>query len=272
MSEEENKETQESQELSPDEERALNDGWMEKSDWEESGKDPEEWVDYREFNRRGELMGRIKEQSGILASNKQEINELRATVQDLVQIHSGIAEREYNKLLKSLRDAKAEAIENGDGETVTKLEEDIDTLKAQRDEEAGKLTGKKAATSTEEAQLVPEVQAWLNDPKNNWYHTDTTLRASAMGLAHQIRQESPDMGPAAVLQEMEKRIKQLAPHKFRAQSVGSGDQHNRPTSGGKRTRTFNDLSPEEQAACVRFEKTANLPREEYIKMLDDLEG
>ena len=46
----------------------------------------------------------------------------KAALNDMAELNDKIAEREYNKLLKSLRKAKAEAIDSSDGEAATEIE------------------------------------------------------------------------------------------------------------------------------------------------------
>ena len=50
--------------VAPAEGKARKNGWLPEDDWHGEAGD---WVDYKEFNLRGELMGRINEQSSIIS-------------------------------------------------------------------------------------------------------------------------------------------------------------------------------------------------------------
>jgi len=259
------------EEANPAAQRAMDDGWRPKEEW--SG-DPEDWIDYKEFNYRGELMGRIKEQSGVINSYKNRQENLEATVADLVEMNAKTAEAQYNKLLKGLEEQKAEAIEEADGKAVVQIDADIKALEdAHRDATVQRTAQQEPQTANQQQVEDPDVARWLQSPKNQWFNTDGGMRAAAQGIASTLVQENPDMSPVAVLAEMDKQMRDMMPHKFRGGSpTGGSDSNQRPNGGGsKKGRKLADLNEEEQAAAKRFAKTANLPIDKYIEMLDALE-
>lgn len=270
MAEEQQQEDQAPKSESPGMDKALSGGWRPEDEWEGN---PEDWVDYREFNVRGELMGRIQEQSGVLNSYKKQLDEQRQALKDMAKLQDTIAEREYNKLMKQLKNAKAEAIESSDGEAVTEIDEQIDNLKSQREGARKELDEE---TQEAERQLdngvPPEIQDWIADSRNSWYSTDSFLQTVAHGLAAKISEKNPDWTPLQVVHQMEKDIRKELPHKFERTSPvddGGGDGRARSNSGGRaRTRKFTDLSQEEQAVAKRLEKTGTMTIEEYIAKLD----
>ena len=77
---EEGKKEEQAPKVNPGEDKARNGGWRPEGEWD--GK-PEDWVDYREFNVRGELMGRIQEQSGILNNQKKMLDEQKQALKDM---------------------------------------------------------------------------------------------------------------------------------------------------------------------------------------------
>jgi hypothetical protein len=250
--------------------KALASGWRPEEEWEGPA---ENWVDYREFNVRGELMGRIQEQSSILNTQKAQIEEQKKALKDLAAMQDQIAQREHDKIMRQLRAAKAEAIEASDGEQVNAIDEEIDKLKAQREDNKAKAQAEtQAATQAIEQGTPPEVAEWIANPKNSWYNTDKFLQGVANTIAAQIVQENPGIGPSQVLSQMEERIRKEMPHKFSSAGAvddGGGDSTNRSSqTAGKRKRTFKDLSQEEQEAARRFEKLEVMTVEEYISSLD----
>ena len=52
----------ETPEYSSAEQAAMEQGWLPKEDWEEAGRDPDEWRSAREFNDRGEFFKTIHQQ------------------------------------------------------------------------------------------------------------------------------------------------------------------------------------------------------------------
>jgi len=122
----------------PQQERAEADGWQPEDQW---AGEPGLWVDYKEFNVRGELMGRIQEQSSIISNQKGQIDEVKTALADLSSMQDKIATAQYNKLLQQLRDQKAQAIDDSDGAAVTEIEEQIDALTEQHEEVVKSNTG-----------------------------------------------------------------------------------------------------------------------------------
>jgi hypothetical protein len=256
---------QETSNVNPAVERAMNDGWRPIEEWD-GPKD--QWVDYGEFNFRGELMSRISEQSSVIHSLKAEKDEIKTALAQLAEMQDKIAENEYKKIMNSLRREKVEAIEEGDGERVAVLDEQIDDLKEAR-------SASKAETSTKPPEqesapeVHPEIEAWISKPENSWYNTDPLLHGAANSLAAKIAKENPSYSPATVLREMEREIKKEMPHKFRRGSnVTGGDQNHRPDSGGRK-RSLKDLNTTEQEAGKRFVKLGVFKHiDEYIQQLD----
>ena len=248
----------------PEKEKARADGWRPKEEWE----GPEDqWVDYGEFNYRGELMGRISEQSNIIHNQKKQLDEVKQTINDLKAFQNKIAENEYNKIMKTLRAQKAQAIEDGEGQLVAEIEEQIDDLKETRAASEEKPT---KTNSDVEPEMHPEVRAWLDNPANSWYNTDSVLRGAATAIAAEIA-EDPSKSPGVVLREMTERIRKELPHKFRGGSaVSGGDQNSRPNGGGKKKRTLNDLEPFQQEVAKRFVRDGVMTADEYIEQLDAL--
>lgn len=266
MSEEEK--NQEQQSDNPGMEKAMNGGWRPEAEWD--GK-PEDWVDYREFNVRGELMERIQQQSGMMNTYKKQLDEQRQALKDMRSLTDTIAEREYKKLMKQLKEAKAEAIESSDGEAVTEIDEQIDNLKTQREE--SRVIEEEETQNTQEGDVPPEITDWIGQPRNSWYSTDEFMQNVAHGLAAQIARENEGWTPLQVVSEMDKRIRKELPHKFEGSGGpvddGGGDSLNRPNGGRKtRKRSFNDLTREEQAVASRLEKTGTMTIDEYIEKLD----
>lgn len=250
--------------------KAISGGWRPEDEWQ--GK-PEDWIDYREFNVRGELMTRIQEQSGMLNKANRTLEQQKQALKDMAELSDKLAEREYNKIMKQLKAAKAEAVDASDGEQVTEIEDQIDELKAQREEQLSKNGESEDESQDAGSQddLPPAVVAWLGDPQNSWYHKDPVLKGVADALAQQIIDGNSNLDPAIVLSRMEEQIRKEMPHKFGGTSrVGSGDAQSRGTGAKPKQRKFSDLNEDEQAIAKRLAATGTMTVEKYIEKLDSL--
>jgi len=253
-------EKQEPDKLSAGQIKAADNGWRPEEEW---NGEPDDWVDWKEFNFRGQLMGRINEQSGILHTYKGQIEEQKKVIDDLSSLQKGIADREYKKAIKSLRLEKARAVEEGEGGRVVEIEEKIDELK---DKKAS--YDKPSPPPTVDDSVPPEVVAWLEKPDNQWYHQDLFLKSVADGYAKSIKDSNPALGPAALLAQVDKAMKRELPHRFRAGTTvdGGGDLNHRERSNGKKP-TFSDLDDMQKECATRFERSGVMTKQEYIDEL-----
>lgn len=250
------------------EEKASKSGWRPKDDWK---GEPEDWIDAPEFNYRGELMGRISEQSSILNNFKNQIAERDKTIEDLVTHHKGVSEREYKKALKTLQDAKIEALDEGDGSAVVEIDNEIDELRGKKKAaDTHKPANKNIQDST-----PPEVIDWLQKPQNKWYVNDSFLKSVADGIAKDLMQKNPNISPTNLLTQMDVKMREELPHKFEGNpSVNEteADDLTQSSNSGKkpgRKLGMRDLNEEQQAIVRRFIKTKVMTLGEYI---DDLKA
>lgn len=247
-------------EVTPAMQKALDDGWRPQEDWK---GDAEDWVDFKEFNLRGELMSRIKEQSGVINSLNHKIDERDKTLEDMASMQHKIAEREYNKALNDLKNQKAQALENNDYDGVVTLDDEISDLKANKPQPP-----EEQPQEPQQAGIPPEIQAWLNDPQNSWYHTDATMRAMAEGIAAGMQ----DLTPSEMLKRVDATMRRELPHRFESQqaaSVDDGGEYTGDSSKGKSKKpTYNDLNDEQKAAAKRFERV--IPDYTVEKYIDTL--
>lgn len=251
--------------LSPAQEKAFSKGWRLEKDWQGESED---WVDAKEFNFRGELMARISEQSSILNNFKNQIAERDTAIKDMTTHHKNVAQIEYKKALKMLQDAKVEAIDEGDGESVVKLDDEIDELKSKA-RKVGEVTQPR---SKEASPTPPEVVDWLQKPQNKWYATDTFLKTVADGIAKQILQDNPNCTPARLLVIMDDKIRKELPHRFEGNpSVDQSEAGDLTNKDGSRRKSqklgMRDLDEVQQDVAKRYIKLGVMTLDEYI---DDL--
>ena len=248
--------------IDPGMERAMNDGWNTKEKWIEAGKPEADWVDYKEFNVRGELMGRIQDQSGMLNRYKSELDEVKQVVKDLTDMQDKIADREYNRIMSQLKSQKAQAITDSDGETVAEIDEQMDKLREQKAEMDRPAVQPRPVPQ----DIHPDVKNFLENPSNGWYHSDSFLRNAFNGACADIARANPGMQPREVVAAAEAQVREAVPHKFGVrQSVDRGDSN----QSGTKAKSKRVLTDEEQAAGKRFIKVGVFKNmDEYIEQLD----
>jgi hypothetical protein len=115
-------------------ERALSNGWMEQVDWEAAGKDGADWVEAREFNYRGELMGKIQGMGRKLGNLENELEKANKGLAASAEVTRRMVEKQYDKAMADLKLQRREAYEVGDFEALDNIEERRDELREKRTE------------------------------------------------------------------------------------------------------------------------------------------
>ena len=231
-------EQEQEQEIPEGMQKALDDGWRPEEEW--TG-DPDRWVDWKTFNRNGEFMGRIQEQSSIIAHLKEKAEAQDKALKDTRDLYDKIAEREYKKAYNALRKEKAEALEAGETARVLEIDDEIQDLRDNKPEPSPTV---EIGQETKDA-LPPEVIAWVERPENSWYTNDRTLHNYANATMGELKELNPMLSPGELLRRMENKIKQELPHKFKRQPtrqpVDDGTGNVQQRSKASKKPTFNDL-------------------------------
>ena len=173
--------------------------------------------------------------------------------------------------LEQLKQAKRDAITQGDGDRAIAIDDAMDDLKEQRLEAKEDL---KAAE--EKAKEVPQItqdpilNTWME--KNDWFGKDSRLTGVANGLGVSLRQENPSLNGQAFLDKLDSELQEMFPEKFGKKRTpnpmeGSPNGTARPSvSSGK--KTYNNLPPEAKAACDKFVKQGLMTKEAYVAEYD----
>ena len=235
-------------ELSPMEQKALEQGWRPK---EEFNGDPESFIDAAEFVRRGELFSKIEHQS-------KELKQVRQALEALKDHHSKVKETEYKRALASLDSARKQALADGETERFFALEEKIEEVKAEKAEFDAEL---KSVPTKDAPQPPQEFVNWVN--QNKWYESDKAMRAYADRLGAELASSYP---PATVLTMVEKEVKKEFSHKF------TNPKTTRPMAvepagrGGSTSGGF-ALTPDERDIMRKFVRSDVMTEQEYIAEL-----
>ena len=257
-------------EVSAGEEQARKGGWCPEEDWK---GDKAEWVDYSTFNRNGEFMRRINEQSSIIKHLTNKVDTKDLVIDDMAKLANTISEREYKRALETLLTDKAAALEEDNHRKVVEVDEEISELKEHKPE--------KVAVTKEEQNTgdVPaEIIEWLSKPAQSWYHTNAGMRSMADTIAQELQNANPGLTPSQMLTQVDAQMRKDMPNMFTApvdSGVDTGGEYQTNSQGrrgsSKKPR-FSDLTEMEQDTCKRFEKQGVMSRDEYMEQLFGLEG
>lgn len=250
---------------------AMDKGWRPKEEWE---GDPELWVDAGEFTRRGELMDRISDQTKQLRTAQQEIELLKKDFNAVADHNKKLAEKEYEKALKKLKEEKKEAIELGQGDAVVDLDERIDELKEARKDLDSEDSRQEPNTQNNQ-QTPPEIIDWQD--KNSWYGKDIAMTGAMDAYVDAYVQQNPQHQGNfdKILSEVTSQIKQDFPDRFedaprQRRSATTDTSSTGRTSGTKARYSMKDLNEDQRRVAKRFASSGLMTEKEYIQQLADL--
>lgn len=189
--------TETTKEYTPIQLKAIEQGWIPKEDFD---GEEDSFIDAPEFVRRGELFNKIEKQSKELKAVRQALDAFR-------QHHSKVKEMEYERALKTLKEAKRDATLNGEHERALALDDKIDEVKAEKEA----ISREVAQTQVQEPEAyTPQFQQWVRN--NSWYEDNRVMRKAADALGVELHQEG--YSPQEVLEMVEKEIRKEFAHKF----------------------------------------------------------
>lgn len=238
----------------PFEAKALELGWRPKEEWD--GPD-EEFIDAKEFVRRKPLFEKIEHQS-------KSIKQLTQAFEALKTHHTKVKESEYQRALKSLKEARRIAMADGETERALAYEEKIEEVEAQKAEFDKDVDQVQIPT---EPQEHPTFVAWRE--KNGWYGRDEDLTAFADGLGPRLARNG--LSPEEVLREITKRAVDQFPAKFRNPNRDRAGGVEAPSRKTPAPDTFS-MSQEERDVMKKFVKSGVMTEAQYIKELKQLKG
>ena len=233
--------------VSDEEQIALSNGW--KKDGEFSAG---------EFNRRGELFGKIHDQ-------KKEMAELKASINELIKHNREIEERTRQRTLQEMETKKLEAVESGD----------VDTFKVY-DEELKKAYNTGAPQA--KPNVTPEANNFMERNKD-WFANDTIehyeMQQYAYAVDQFIHSQNPNIPHEDALKKIELEVHQRFPKYFENKNkkappvVGGATKGVSSSKSEGTTISLNELSEIQQhlytQACRG--EIPGMTGKEYLKQL-----
>lgn len=243
-------------------------GWTPK---EKFRGDPAKFVEAKDYYEKAEhVLPIVKKQrddfkaeaaiqAKAVAEMKVEIAETREAAKEAIAFMRAGVEREFNAKLISLKEAKKDAIDAGDGSTVIKIEEQIDSLKADKKEEKDKIVEKVTA---ETPQVHPDFPKWID--KNKWYATNDDMRQEADMLG--ARYAKQGLRDQLLWDKVRDEIEKRYPDEFSEESERPGVQRGGKSNGsGKTSKSFENLPADAKAACDSWIKRGLVKnRQQYL--------
>lgn len=268
-------EAEEVDEIPSYEQEAREDGWRPLEEWD---GDPDDWVDAKEFNFRGKLMKRIQQQSSELNNIKKENKEVKDALRALGEHNKKIAEQEYKRAVKDLKQRKVEALENNEHQTVLEIDDQIEDLQTAHRELAAEQDEVVPDKESDKPDSLPgPVQKWLDSDKNSWYHEDAIMRGAADALYVEYLGKHPEDFTGA-LEHVENNMRKRFPNELGGQQKPGKSAVTEPSgraSASKkqgRTKKFTsrDLNDEQRTVAQTFVRQGVFKDvQEYVDQLVD---
>jgi hypothetical protein len=268
-----------SNEVSPEvQHEAESQGWVPKERFRGNESD---WVDADTFVKRGrEILPILRKNNENLIKDlqatKDQLKEFREAAEEFKKFQRESYERkaqEYESRIQEIKESRAQAISDGDGQKVNALDDALDQAK-ENFKEAKQAV--KDVVSAKEPEPTPEaidpgLQAWLD--RNSWFGQDKRLTGIVNGIGESLRLEFPLLKGQAFLDKLDEVLAEEFPNKFggKKQSPSSrveSGSGRAGRSGSSNAQSYDNLPPEAKSACDRFVKQKLMTREQYVADFD----
>jgi hypothetical protein len=247
-------------------------GWVEKEHYRGRESD---WVDADVFVKRGrEILPILRKNnehlSKDLAATKQQLAEFRVAAEEFKAFQRETYERkiaDYERRITDIKESRAQAISDGDGQRVNALDDALDEAKESQREA---VQAAKVAAKAPDATIDPGLQVWLD--RNEWFGKDRRMTSMANGIGESIRFEFPELKGQAFIEKLDEILAEEFPAKFGKSKasprspVESGAGRPGRSSGG--SKNYDNLPADAKAACDRFVKQKLMTRQQYVDEYD----
>ena len=230
------------------EELASKDGWVPKDQWEEAGKDPDEWTSAKRFHKTGESIKANKKLHETVGNLNDKIDNMTS------QHHSdinGLKTYQSQQLIiqrQELMSKRSEAIEAADSAEVTKLEQQIHTIDSH-------ATNVQQTIDPAVAQIDTAIQKFSSD--NAWVNDNTAKGKLARAIMTENMQTFSNINEC--LDDVLKQINEAFPdtnenREKLSMTTKGGKTNKKQTSGNV---TMKNLSNQQQEIFNQFYKSSD---------------
>lgn len=252
-------------------------GWVPKERFRGNEND---WVDADVFVKRGrEILPILRKNNENLVKDlqatKDQLKEFREAAEEFKRFQKDAYERkaqEYEDRIRQIKESRAQAISDGDGQKVNALDDALDQAKEDFKEAKQAVKDADVVKTPEPAStaIEPGLQVWLD--KNTWFGEDKRMTSIVNGIGESLRLEFPTLKGQPFLDKLDEVLAEEFPNKFGgkkqspASRVESGS--GRQSRSGSNAQSYDNLPPDAKAACDRFVKQKLMTREQYLADFD----
>jgi hypothetical protein len=226
--------------------RAMTGGWRPEHDWEGA---PEDWVNARDFNFRGELMARITKQGRTLGTVEAQLQQAREMIAASDRVTQKLIKDAVDQTRRDLRAQKRAAQEDDDHIRVEQIEDELDDLKVAQSEI--KTVAATPVPDTGQRQPTPVEAAWFTFVTGTPWAQDPQYNVPLLAHAEAVRNANPTISVGDFLESVMEKGKELRGLKRPAAPSPGGNDDNkggnrRPAKRGTKGFSAADLNEQQR--------------------------
>ena len=188
----------------------------------------------RQRKERDEQIAKLLAQNEELSSN---LKQKESSFNEVSKLNLDASEKQLTDKVTLARNAYMEAFESGEKEKLLQAQEmlneaqvdlkHLNLTKAQMEEVAEQPEPEQAAPVQQPVQQTPDPRAeeWAAD--NEWFGKDKILTVSALTIDQELKAEGYDPDDEEFYQEVDRRLAEAFPHKFKSSEVPVEENQNR---------------------------------------------
>jgi hypothetical protein len=188
----------------------------------------------RQRKERDEQIAKLLAQNEELSSN---LKQKESSFNEVSKLNLDASEKQLTDKVTLARNAYMEAFESGEKEKLLQAQEmlneaqvdlkHLNLTKAQMEEVVEQSEPEQAAPVQQPVQQTPDPRAeeWAAD--NEWFGKDKILTVSALTIDQELKAEGYDPDDEEFYQEVDRRLAEAFPHKFKSSEVPVEENQNR---------------------------------------------
>ena len=187
-----------------------------------------------------QLKERDEQIAQLLAQNEELSNNLKqkeSSFNEVSKLNLDASEKQLTDKVTLARNAYMEAFESGEKEKLLQAQEmlneaqvdlkHLNLTKAQMEEVAEQPEPEQTAPVQQPVQQTPDPRAEEWAANNEWFGKDKILTVSALTIDQELKAEGYDPDDEEFYQEVDRRLSEAFPHKFKSSEVPVEENQNR---------------------------------------------
>ena len=188
----------------------------------------------RQRKERDEQIAQLLAQNEELSSN---LKQKESSFNEVSKLNLDASEKQLTDKVTLARNAYMEAFESGEKEKLLQAQEmlneaqvdltHLNLTKAQMEEVAEQPEPEQTAPVQQPVQQTPDPRAEEWAANNEWFGKDKILTVSALTIDQELKAEGYDPDDEEFYQEVDRRLSEAFPHKFKSSEVPVEENQNR---------------------------------------------